>query len=646
MHHSRLLALMGLLFLSGCLYHAKEETDQIVGALAAHPFDLQPSVVPEASTPAPSAATGAAWPSAPPGPAIDVQTSALMEAEQGARPEESTDIRPVAFLQADQLQDKDATLKAIQERLEKLKIPSAVPGSETPPIKWPKDPAEQAAMIRQLYPPLPPLPEEPKPLPGPNGHPYTLAELQQMAADHSWALHQAATDVVAARANLIQAGAYPNPKFSLQIAPSSNGSTPGVWGVGVDQVVKTGGKLGLQYAAAEIDLRNSELALRRARSDLATRVRNAYYGVLVAQETVRVTKALARFTDEVYLAQADALRSGLPAPYEPAALQSQAWTVRLALQQAIASYISSWHQLVAALSIRQLPLTEVAGRIDRAIPYYDFDTVRSHVLHNHTDVLTARNGIEKARYNLKLAQITPLYPDVEFTVAVQKDFVVPPQQVAPTATVSVPLPIWDTNKGNILAAEATLDRARDEPHRVEMSLTASLDTAYTNYKNNLLALEYYRRFILPAQVRTYRGIFDRRRIDLGFGFVDLVTAQQSLVTNVTTYLGVLGTLWTSVVSVADLLQTDDLFQVGHPHDIPALPNLEALPPWLCDHGFAPLTVGQPVGACGGSVVGTGSPGPAGPAPSGDAPPPGLPDDAPTLPAPRLLTPPEAPTGRR
>jgi cobalt-zinc-cadmium efflux system outer membrane protein len=569
-----------------------------------------------------------------------------MDAERGRRNEQREDMWTADFLLVDQ-DKKDTTLEAIRKRLQRLRIPEAVPGSETPSIQWPKEPDARAAMVAKLYPPLPPLPEDPKPLPGPNGHPYTLAELQQMAADNSAQLRQAASDVVAARGNLIQAGTYPNPTFSLQLQPSSDGSAAGVWGLGIDQVVKTGGKLRLQHAAAEIDLRNAELALRRARSDLATQVRNAYYAVLVAQETVRVTKALARFTDEVYLAQADVLRGGVIAPYEPATLRSQAWTVRLALQQAIASYISSWQQLVATLGIRQLPLTEVAGRIDRAIPYYDYDTVRAHVLKNHTDVLTARNGVDKARYNLKLAQITPAYPDVDFAVTMAKDFVVPPQQAVATASVSVPIPIWDKNKGNIIAAEAALDRARDEPHRVEMSLTTALSAAYVNYKNNLAALEYYRKFILPDQVRTYRGIFERRRIDLSFGYVDLVTAQQSLVTSVTAYLGVLGSLWTSVVSVADLLQTDDLLQLGQPQEVPALPNLEALPPWLCGHGDKLVTAGDPAGPCGGGVVvSTSSPGAAGTAPAMVAPQLGLPSEEPTLPAPRLLSPPVSPAGPR
>ena len=97
-----------------------------------------------------------------------------------------------------------------------------------------------------------------------------------------------------------------------------------------------------------------------------------------------------------------------------------------------------------------------------------------------------------------------------------------------------------------------------------MNLTNTLAAAYMNYKNNLDALEYYRRYILPDQVRAYRGAYDRRQIDPNASFGDVVSAQQTLAADVTTYLQTLGQVWTSVTSVADLIQTDDLFEFARP----------------------------------------------------------------------------------
>lgn len=602
----RWVAPWGLLLLSGCLYHATERTDEAVRELAAHPFDLAPVLPAEpAQAPHPSPPTplpqGERGQKA--GPPLDIQTSAFLQADKAVKEDHSTTQPPnrlTAFLQADKdgKADKDAKaepdVKAepLPKVPERLPIPTVVPGAETPLIELPADKAKRPGEIRRLYPKLPPIPQEPQALPGPEGRSYTLADLQQIAAANSPQLRQAAADVEAARGNLTQAWTYPNPTFAVQFQPSSDGSTPGMDGVSIDQVIKTGGKLKLQAAAAAKALENADLALRKARSDLATQVRNAYFALLVNLETVRVSKGLASFTDEVYRLQEDLLEHGFGAAYEPAALRAQAYTTRLALKQAISSYMYSWKQLVAVVGLPQLPLSEVVGRIDRAIPYYDYDAVLAYALRNHTDVLSARNTVEQARYNLKLAQVMPI-PDVDVNIGLFHDFAVPPFGTTPTASVSIPLPIWDRNKGNIMAAEAALVRASEEPHRVAVTITNNLATAYASYKNNLESLEYYRRFILPDQVRAYRGVYERRRIDPTSAFADLVQAQQTLVTNVTTYLGILGTLWTSVTGVADFLQTDDLFQLAEPQEVPALPDLEP-PHWACPHSCSPLADANPI----------------------------------------------------
>src|SRR5262249_24572252 len=156
----------------------------------------------------------------------------------------------------------------------------------------------------------------------------------------------------------IQARAYPNPSVGWQQDPSNNGSTGGLFGVYVDQVIRTYGKIKLTTAAAERDLRNAELALKRARSDLATSGRTAYYSLLVARETGRVTLALARFADEIYRIQAGlTIAGGFSASYEPASLRAQSYTIRLAYKQAVANYLYAWKQLVAAVGLRQLPLS-------------------------------------------------------------------------------------------------------------------------------------------------------------------------------------------------------------------------------------------------------------------------------------------------
>jgi cobalt-zinc-cadmium efflux system outer membrane protein len=603
MWFTRFLPALALILLGGCIYGVRERTDQVQCDLSLKPYDLAPPGQAEPPKPIPG-------PEKAPAPA---PASPDKKKEGNAAPPAATDVQTTALLQPAQAEKPDGITR---KALERFKIPSDVPGSETPALDFSKmTPAQRAEAIKKLYPPLPPLPEPPAAQPGPEGQPYTLADLQLLAAKYSPTLKQAISDVDAAQGNLLTARAYPNPTVALQAAPNvANGFTTTFWGFSVDQPLKTAGKLKLQEAAARMDLLNAELALRRARSDLSTAVRNAYFGMLVARETVRVNRAVSVMTDEVYRVQVD-LAQQLAATYEPALLRAQADLARLAYEQSIRTYMSAWSQLVATIGLRErdMPMSDVAGRIDAFVPRYDKDRVLAHVLTRHTDVLTARNGIEKGRYNLKLQQITPWFQDFDVQLMLQNEFSPGVNWMVPTVSIGTPLAVWDQNKGNITAAEAGLVRALEEPHRVEMSLTNTLATNFANYKNYLLALQQYRDRILPDQVRAYRGVFERRylggaEVKTPVAFADVVTAQQALTQSVAQYLTVLGQLWTSVVSVADLLQTDDLFQLGEPEPVQPIPDLEHLLPLPCSHECA---AGTPGGGC--APCATPAGGPAAPA---------------------------------
>ena len=637
------IALAGLLLVTGCTWPVRQVTNQTVCRMANQPYDIKPDNT--ATIPGPTMVRASGQTSASPRTpqnTLIVQTAASPDRRVGdqaggttapgiksaagernqlryaAAQEDvpATDARADVWLNAQNAELLDNTTGSTrlqtpawaadpappQSRKLHLEIPSRLPGSEAPPLDLP--PFEQKLArgreIDRVFPDLPPMPPEPQPLPGPDGKPYTLTELQRIAAANSPALRQAAADVQDAAGAMLKARTYANPQGSYFVDPNANNTSSGVQGFGIEQVIKTGGKQKLSAAAARMDYDNAVLALRRARNDLATQVRQAYFALLVDRETLAVTRAVAHFTDEIYRLQTDMLRAGPVAPYEPSALRAQAFTTRLAYQQAIATYIFDWKSLVAILSLRQLPLTQVAGQIDRFIPYYDYDEVLAYVLRNHTDILRARNLVPQARYNLQLAKVTPI-PDLDVAYRYGKDFTAFPFGSYSQFLLQMNLPVWDQNKGGIMSAEAALIRATEEQHNVEINLTNNFANAYTDYKNSLYAINYYRRYILPDLVLYYRGVYTRRRVSEDVNVGDLAFAQQTLSQNVTAYLGFLGNMWQSVVGVAAFLQTDDLFQMATPQPLPESREFDDLMRWACDHSTiaAPCgveTSGQPVAA--------------------------------------------------
>jgi outer membrane protein, heavy metal efflux system len=605
-----IIVICASLLVSGCRTPPLESIDKYVADVVAHPIDVAPPAGVKTGDARPAAGGAAPAAAAKPrddGPAIDAappptvptpiqeipgapatrldgvigtsttQADQQRPAQRGARTDDK--VLRAKFMQVERT---DPGLVPAQPGKFELTIPKAVPGAEAPLVTLPIDRAERPAAVARLFPQLPPLPEEPAAQPGPEGRPYTLADFQRIAAANNPILRQAASDVEAARGVMIQAGLYPNPHVGYGNNPDNNNTGSGVQGAFVEQLIKTGGKLTIAVAGARMAMIAAELALKQARYSLATTIRGDYYDLLVAQETVRVNRGLAHFTDEIFRLQADLLGGGFAASHEPTALRSQAFIVRLAYKQAIANYIFAWKELVADMGMRQLPLSAVAGQVDRLIPYYDYDEVLAYVLKNHTNILTARANLDQARYNLKGARVTPV-PDIDVTAWLFKEHMIQPLQNYFTLQIGIPLPVWDRNQGNIIAADAAMIRASEGPHAAEVQLTTNLAAAYATYKNNLFAMDYYRRNILPDQVRYYRGVFERRRIDPNAAFGDLVQAQQMLVADVTAYLGILESLWTSVVAVADFLQTDDLYQLGKPLALPEIPDLESLHAWPCPH---------------------------------------------------------------
>jgi outer membrane protein, heavy metal efflux system len=532
-----------LIAISGCLYPVANQVDSLVAESMAVPRDLEP--VSHAGVP---------WAGAKDEPAID----------RAATPKPG---------------------EKAKARL--LNIPDELPGGKLPPISLPPVKAGnegvRASAIEKLYPTPSSLGEDLPDAPGPEGRPLTLSDLQQLGLKHNPLIRQAIARVTETQGAAIQAGLPPNPTFGYEGDTLNTTGGAGYQGAFVEQKVITMGKLQLARAVASFDLKNAVIAKKRAETDLMTKVRGTYFAVLVAQESVRLNRALVKFTTNVYQVYVEQLkRGGFAAPYEPMYLRALAGQARGALIQSRNRRTSAWKQLAAAIGLPTMPPTQLAGRLDIPIPQFDQACILQKVLADHTDVLTATTSIHQAEFALKLARLTPI-PDVNLRAMIQRDQTGPPFGTSPSFVMSMPIPVWDRNQGNILQAQAALERIHGEVPRVQNELTRILADAFERYDNSRQLIVIYRDQVLPDLVKVYRGTYARWNNEPGPpvgnppGLTDLVVAEQNLVAAVGTYISTLGQLWQGVVDVADLLQTPDLFGLqGGRCQVAEIPDLDKL----------------------------------------------------------------------
>lgn len=404
--------------------------------------------------------------------------------------------------------------------------------------------------------------------------PLTLDSLQQLALDNNPTLREAAATVEAARGAALQAGTYPNPNLGYEADTAGTLGTKGYHGAYYQQTVITAGKLRLAESAAEKDIESGLLNLRKTRIEVATQVRTFYFAAIVAREKLKLAEALSTFMEKLSLAQSELAKNGSAAPHEPLQLHVLALQARGSVAQTQQEYLSAWRQLAAALGLPRLPPTELVGQPDDPVPKIEYERALTRMLAQHTDLGVAQNNIAQAQTLLRLAQVTPI-PDVNVGFVLQRDYTFTPGSLTYNLTLGGQLPVFNRNRGNIIAAQANLYSAEQALVRTGNDLTGQLGEAFARYEANRVLAESFRGEALRDQVRTYRGIYERYHSDpQRVRFNDVVVAQQTLAITLNQYIDVLGKQWQGVVDVAKLLQVDDLRQLGEAVPQTPIPSLE------------------------------------------------------------------------
>ncbi|MFO0809035.1 MAG: TolC family protein [Gemmataceae bacterium] len=134
------------------------------------------------------------------------------------------------------------------------------------------------------------------------------------------------------------------------------------------------------------------------------------------------------------------------------------------------------------------------------LPPYELERVRQCVLANHPDILAARVAVDRGNSWSRGARVEPV-PNV----TVSGGYVRQNQNRSNdwTLGVSVPVPVWNRNQGNIRAAEAQVGQAVQEVGRVENELAERAATAFREFASARQRAERYRTAIVPKARETF-----------------------------------------------------------------------------------------------------------------------------------------------
>lgn len=352
---------------------------------------------------------------------------------------------------------------------------------------------------------------------------FTLQELQTLAFRHNPTLVAAAARMNAASGRQLQAGLYPNPIVGYHGMEVGNLGTPGQQGAFINQRFITGGKLKLDQAAAGKEKSEAHFRLHAQEQRILTDVEIRFYQALAAQQRLNLTRELLRIGNNLVTATEKLLEGRQRTENDLLQAQIRVDEAEILLDNSGNELNETWRRLMAVVGTPKFTITPLDGDLKSETPDLDWDETCSALLAGHPELNAARARAERARILIVRAKKEPV-PNLDLMVSVRHVF--PTDSDVANVQAGIPIPIFNRNQGNIVAAETEWIAAFKEIERIELQLQDGLATAYRRYANARQQVAKYADRIVPRAERSLTLV--TRGYETGqVEYLTLLVAQQT-----------------------------------------------------------------------------------------------------------------------
>jgi outer membrane protein, heavy metal efflux system len=321
----------------------------------------------------------------------------------------------------------------------------------------------------------------------------TLAQAIELALQHNTDLRSSGQDVVSAHGALVQAGALPNPglfvySIGRQISPLA---APVPTQVGVTWTLPIGGKRGAGIASAEAGLSAAKATQAQVRQQLELNVVTAFVNVVLADALLQFALQDAAGFHQTLDLNEVRFKDGKIAFGDVLKLRVQALAVDDAARQAGQTLISARADLVQLLGEEAVTAAfEVQGALEPLpqAPETTQEALLSAALEKRPDYLALKAQTEAAQFSLTQARRQPI-PDLSILFDYNHASGNPDSY---DVSLSVPVPLFDRNRGNIEQAEAAVAKARIAQEALRLQLREAATKAVSEWRSSRAQAEAYR----------------------------------------------------------------------------------------------------------------------------------------------------------
>ncbi len=376
--------------------------------------------------------------------------------------------------------------------------------------------------------------------------PLSLAKAIELALEGNPEVAAAKRQWEATEGQVLQGRSRPNPELAYSLEDTRSKTRTQSWQLNLP--VELGGKRAARTKAAEKTREQAQAQLAELQATVRANVAAAYFDVLTAQERLvlaRDSAALAKSSTDTVSKR---VAAGKVSPVEESKARVAEAGVRVELAQAASEQRNALSRLFALLGRIDAPYTVLEGKAEN-LPSVPSLADLQPLISSAPGVVLARIEVDRRKALTALEQ-SKRVPDVTVSVGMQRSNET--QRNVLLFGVSVPLPVFDRNQGNLLEALKLEDKARDELQAATVRLHSEVAQARERLSTITAEVQSLQQEVLPGAKSAYDAAtigFENGK----FNFLEVLDAQRTYFTAKSQYLKALGEAHRAAADIDRLL---------------------------------------------------------------------------------------------
>ena len=319
----------------------------------------------------------------------------------------------------------------------------------------------------------------------------------------------------------VQAATRPNPFVSTSIQDTRS-ATRQIY-LQFNQEIELGDKRTARMEAADAFYSKADAELATKKAEIHANVVLAFYELLVAQERVTLAKSSVVVAESALDAASKRVKAGKSSPVEQTKSTVAAASSKIELVQAMTQLNNSRKRLSALWGDNAPSFERATGEV-ATIPEISSLSNLQSLIDSAPSVKLAKLEID-ARKAMTRIERSRAIPNITISAGVVNNQEIGLNQAL--FGLSIPIPVFDRNQGNVQEAASRTFKAEDELIAVKNRIQTNLATQYERLNAARQATLSLQSDILPNAQSAFDAA--NRGFSLGkFNFLDVLDAQRTL----------------------------------------------------------------------------------------------------------------------